>query len=163
MPHCDVHCDIITLNSIIIMFIIHHHHYQVRRRKAEGSFDRTKSVFTAPLPPVDRSSLVNRFAIEPSRNYIISEHSGKWEFSRSEGRHMWSDTASFEFESPGDITTVINPDKYNFEGPNMAPPPRAASRRLRSRGTGAGAGCNGSVTTAENSTKLNTSCSTFES
>jgi len=44
-------------------------------------------------------------------------HSGKWEFREAEGCHMWSDTASFDFDSPGDLIRVHNPAGFNFAAP----------------------------------------------
>jgi hypothetical protein len=35
-------------------------------------------------------------------------------------RSMWSDTASYQFHSPGDVQKRINKDAYNMEGPNLS-------------------------------------------
>ena len=59
---------------------------QVRKLKAENNFSYNRPVFQSKEKPVDKRSLVNRFAIEPSRKYKITEHSGVWEFNKSEGR-----------------------------------------------------------------------------
>ena len=32
-------------------------------------------------------------------------------------RSMWSDTGSYDYESKGDITKVVNLDSYNLAGP----------------------------------------------
>jgi hypothetical protein len=62
---------------------------EVRKQKMEGTFSTKKTVFQKSEPPVDRSKLGNRLAIEPSRKFKVTEHSGKWEFNAAEGRHMW--------------------------------------------------------------------------
>lgn len=95
---------------------------EVRRQKMEGTFTTKKTVFQKSETPVDRSKLGNRLAIEPSRKYKVTEHSGKWEFNAAEGRHMWSDTGSFIYESRGDVVYVKNPDAYNYVTPNSVQP-----------------------------------------
>lgn len=47
----------------------------------------------------------------------VHRHSGKWEYNEAEGCPMWSDTASFVFDSPGDIVRVHNPTGFNFASP----------------------------------------------
>ncbi|KAG5189529.1 hypothetical protein JKP88DRAFT_301516 [Tribonema minus] len=44
-------------------------------------------------------------------------HSGAWEFREAEGRHMWSDTGSYERESPGDVVKVFVPFAMNLASP----------------------------------------------
>ena len=95
---------------------------EVRRQKKEGTFSTKKTVFQKVEEPVDRSKLRNRLAIEPSRKYKVTEHSGRWEFNPVEGRHMWSDTGSFIYESRGDVVFIKNPDGYNYASPNMYQP-----------------------------------------
>lgn len=95
---------------------------EVRRQKQEGIFTTKTTVFQKSEAPVDRSKLGNRLAIEPSRKFKVTEHSGKWEFNAAEGRHMWSDTGSFTYESRGDVVFVKNPDAYNYVTPNAVQP-----------------------------------------
>jgi hypothetical protein len=59
---------------------------EVRRQKATGEFNVRKPVFQAEERPVDRRSLRNRYAIEPSRKFKTTSHSGVWEFNKIEGR-----------------------------------------------------------------------------
>ena len=68
---------------------------------------------------IDRKSLRNRQAIEPSRKYSSYRHSGTWEFNPIEGRFMWSDTGSFIYESRGDVKVTRDPDRYNLESVDM--------------------------------------------
>ena len=44
-------------------------------------------------------------------------HSGKWEFREPEACIMWSDTASCNRESVGDLIRVHNPNGFNFSAP----------------------------------------------
>ena len=103
---------------------------EVRRQKQLGTFSVEHKVFQPPPEPVDRASLKNRYAIEASRKYKTSHHSGVWEFNNAEGRYMWSDTGSFEYESPGDIVKVHNPDAYIMTGPTLAPTSLNNPRRI---------------------------------
>ena len=92
---------------------------EVRKLKATGSFSKDRPVFQAAEKPVNRKMLVNRYAIEPSRKFKTTKHSGVWEFNAAEGRHMWSDTGSFDYDSRGDIEELRNPDGYIFSNPTM--------------------------------------------
>ena len=92
---------------------------EVRKLKASNSFSKDRPVFQSAEKPINRKTLVNHFAIEPSRKYKTTKHSGVWEFNAAEGRHMWSDTGSFEYDSRGDIEQTHNPDGYNFSNPTM--------------------------------------------
>jgi hypothetical protein len=62
----------------------------------------------------------NRFAIEKLRSYQISKHSGVWEYNPFEKRYMWSDTGSFDPESPGDVRITRHPDAYILSGPTLS-------------------------------------------
>lgn len=93
---------------------------EVRRQKKEGTFTAERQVFCAPEEKVDRSKLVNRCAVEPSRKYKTYQHSGTWELNRTEGRFMWSDTGSFDYASRGDIVRVHNPDAYIYAKPTLS-------------------------------------------
>lgn len=90
----------------------------LRQQKAAGTLDLKKSLAHTHTveEPVDRRSLRNRLAIEPSRKYTTFHHSGTWEYNPIEKRHMWSDTGSFVFDSRGDVKLTVNPDAYNVEG-----------------------------------------------
>lgn len=52
-------------------------------------------------------------------------HSGVWSFREAEGCNMWSDTASFDKDSPGDMIRVHNPTGFNFAAPCLT---RSAAR-----------------------------------
>jgi hypothetical protein len=93
---------------------------EVRNQKRSGTFSLTKQVFAEPEKPVDRKSLTNRCAIEISLKHKTTTHTGKWEFNKAEGRHMWSDTGSFDYDSPGDLVKVHNPDRYIYDRPTLA-------------------------------------------
>ena len=92
---------------------------EVRRQKSLGTFNAEKKIFDKPEAPVDRKSLVNRASIEPSLKFTTTQHTGVWEYNAIEGRHMWSDTGSFEYASRGDAVRVHNPDAYNYAKPNL--------------------------------------------
>ena len=92
---------------------------EVRRQKAEGTFNSKRQVFQQSEEPVNRKALVNRAAIEPSFKFTTTKHTGVWEYNKAEGRHMWSDTGSFEYASRGDVVQVHDPDKYNYAKPNL--------------------------------------------
>mmetsp|Transcript_9737 Transcript_9737/g.9819 ORF Transcript_9737/g.9819 Transcript_9737/m.9819 type:complete len:334 (+) Transcript_9737:111-1112(+) len=103
---------------------------EVRRQKKSNSFSVEYHVFQEPPPPVNRNELKNRYAIEASRKFITTKHSGKWDFNKAEGRYMWSDTGSTVYDSPGDIKIVHNPDAYNMTGPTLASTSCGAPRRI---------------------------------
>lgn len=92
---------------------------EVRKLKSSNSFSKDRPVFQSAEMPINRKTLVNHFAIEPSRKYKTTKHSGVWEFNAAEGRCMWSDTGSFEYDSRGDVEETHNPDGYNFSNPAM--------------------------------------------
>ena len=73
-------------------------------------------------------STKNRYAIEPSRKYTTTKHSGVWEYSKADGCMMWSDTGSFVYDSRGDTIKVHNPDALNLEGPTLAKVSKAPPR-----------------------------------
>lgn len=93
---------------------------EVRAQKKKGSFTVTRPVFAEEEQPVNRKELVNRCAVEVSLKYKTTHHTGTWALNPEEGRHMWSDTGSFEYESPGDTVKVHNPDAYIFSRPTLA-------------------------------------------
>lgn len=92
---------------------------EVRKLKSTNSFSADRPVYQSAEKPVNRKTLVNRYAIEPSRKYKTTRHSGVWEFAPVEGRYRWSDTGSYEYDSRGDIEELRNPDGYNFSNPTM--------------------------------------------
>lgn len=92
---------------------------EVRKLKASNSFSKDRPVFQSAEKPINRKTLVNQFAIEPARKFKTTQHSGVWEFNAAEGRCMWSDTGSFEYDSRGDVEILHNPDRYNFSNPTM--------------------------------------------
>ena len=93
--------------------------HEVRRQKEEGTFSVEKPVFQVAEERVNRAGLVNRYAVEPNLSFITTKHSGVWE-KQPDGRHMWSDTGSYVFDSPGDIVIKHNPDRYNYAKPNLS-------------------------------------------
>eukprot|EP01038_Epipyxis_sp_PR26KG_P006780 gene6780-9287_t len=88
---------------------------EVRKQKLAGCFDSTKKLFRPRSAPIDRTVLVNRYKIEKPSKLIVHKHSGVWETSKIDGRSMWSDTGSYEYNSKGDTKLVINLDKFNVE------------------------------------------------
>lgn len=104
---------------------------EVRRQKKLGIFTTDKPVYMPPEEPVDRKSLKNRYAIEASRKYKTTKHSGCWEYNTTFGQYMWSDTGSFVYDSPGDIVIVHNPDAYIMEGPTLSATTHNFPRRIK--------------------------------
>lgn len=86
-----------------------------------------------PYAPPDAPRLLPHTAPDFSVPFAQSNrvrqfrHSGKWEFRESEGCHMWSDTACFERNSPGDVVRVHNPTGFNFSSPCLT---RVVAREL---------------------------------
>lgn len=94
---------------------------EVRKQKEAGTFSVHKPVFQVPEEQVDRTGLVNRYAVEPDLSFVTTKHSGVWE-KQPDGRYMWSDTGSYIYDSPGDIVIKHNPDHYNYAKPNLSRP-----------------------------------------
>jgi hypothetical protein len=92
---------------------------EVRRQKETGNFSVKKPVFQVTEEQVNRTELVNRYAVEPDLTFTTTKHSGVWE-KQADGRFMWSDTGSYVFDSPGDIVIKHNPDHYNYAKPNLS-------------------------------------------
>jgi hypothetical protein len=92
---------------------------EVRRQKEAGTFSVEKPVYQVPEERVDRTGLVNRYAVEPDLSFVTTKHSGVWE-KQPDGRFMWSDTGSYVYDSPGDIVIKHNPDHYNYAKPNLS-------------------------------------------
>ncbi|CAM9561628.1 unnamed protein product, partial [Discosporangium mesarthrocarpum] len=84
----------------------------IREVKRKGELRTLKELEPEPLP-----STHNRLAKDPIRRVRRHRHSGTWEYSEREGCHMWSDTASFNRDSPGDLVRVHNPQGFNFSSP----------------------------------------------
>lgn len=59
---------------------------EVRKQKREGTFSLEKQIYQPPEPPVNRSSLVNRYAVEPDLKFRTTKHSGVWSLNKTEGR-----------------------------------------------------------------------------
>lgn len=70
--------------------------------------------------PEDLTASYNRMTTRPTEKSRTFQHSGVFEFNGQEGQWMWSDTASFVRESPGDLIKVHNPNAYNFASPTMS-------------------------------------------
>lgn len=98
----------------------------VRKMKATGTFNKEEDHTHIHHNTEGKEKIVfkNRNAVESSRKYATTRHSGIWELNKAEGRYMWSDTGSFVYESRGDITEVHNPDSLNLEGPTLFRPLR---------------------------------------
>lgn len=96
---------------------------QVRDLKRSGLFDHKTMSVTRPKTKVipEEFEKRNRSALEPSRKYKHHYHSGVYEFNKTEGKYMWSDTGSYFEEDDGDVQQVHNPDGYNYVGPTLAP------------------------------------------
>lgn len=60
---------------------------EVRKQKREGSFTLDKHVFHQPEEPINRTKLVNQYAVEPSLKFKTNYHSGVWELNKTEGRY----------------------------------------------------------------------------
>lgn len=101
--------------------------HDVRKLKKTGRFRKTEDhshgIHDKKVMKEDYD-YKNRYAVEPSRKYKTSEHSGKWEFNKFENRYMWSDTGSFVYESKGDTIKIHKPDALNLEGPTSFNPKR---------------------------------------
>ena len=96
---------------------------EVRELKRNGTFNKQED-HTHHHAHVEKEKIVikNRNAVESSRKYVTNHHSGVWEYNKAEGRHMWSDTGSYVYESKGDILQMHNPDAMNLEGPTAFRP-----------------------------------------
>ena len=97
---------------------------KVREMKRNGTFDYSESLHataTNTRPEQKTPPAKNRFALEPSRKYVHHHHSGVYEFNKTEGKYMWSDTGSYVESDLGDVEKSYNPDGYNFTGPTLAP------------------------------------------
>jgi hypothetical protein len=71
------------------------------------------------LNPEDAAELAVSTTHRRRRQGLVRTHthSGVWQYSEAEGRHMWSDTGSFERDSPGDVIHVFDPLAMNFASP----------------------------------------------
>ena len=84
-----------------------------------GEFTGKPTLFTKPKADNLHASY-NRMTTRPTEKVRSFQHSGVFEFNGQEGQWMWSDTASFVRESPGDLIKVHNPNAYNFASPTMS-------------------------------------------
>jgi len=116
--------------------LVKEHHRQDRIVKSAGqqAILMTPSGVPVPLRPsmlessrisnqdstMSNASMMtyNRLAKNPTQKERKFAHSGAWEFNQIEQRWMWSDTGSYEKDSPGDIVTIVNPNAYNFASPS---------------------------------------------
>lgn len=78
---------------------------ETRRMKEEGG---STAFFEAQNKAMAAASTKNRLTKDPARRTKSYDHSGNWEFNKTEERWMWSDTGSFVKDSPGDVVTVRN-------------------------------------------------------
>jgi len=65
-----------------------------------------------PLPPT--IAAIRR----SERQTRVNKHTGRWEMNPIEGRMMWSDTGSYEFESKGDEVKVLTEGAWTFAAPS---------------------------------------------
>ncbi|CAM9222416.1 unnamed protein product [Ascophyllum nodosum] len=86
--------------------------HHIRQLKREGQLWALRESKPSPLAPT-----YNRLAKDPIRRLRSYSHSGKWEFREPEACIMWSDTASCNRESVGDLIRVHNPNGFNFSAP----------------------------------------------
>jgi hypothetical protein len=91
----------------------------VKPEESDAEFTGKPSLFTRPRDPAPSASF-NRMTTRPTEKVRSFQHSGVFEFNGQEGQWMWSDTASFVRESPGDLIKVHNPNAYNFASPTMS-------------------------------------------
>eukprot|EP00639_Heterosigma_akashiwo_P016240 CAMPEP_0206383778 /NCGR_PEP_ID=MMETSP0294-20121207/14175_1 /ASSEMBLY_ACC=CAM_ASM_000327 /TAXON_ID=39354 /ORGANISM="Heterosigma akashiwo, Strain CCMP2393" /LENGTH=347 /DNA_ID=CAMNT_0053833949 /DNA_START=129 /DNA_END=1172 /DNA_ORIENTATION=- len=84
-----------------------------------SSYRPGASVLSADTAAAPSLATYNRLAKHPTEKIRKFAHSGAWEFNQTEQKWMWSDTGSYEKDSPGDIVTVINPNAYNYASPTM--------------------------------------------
>ena len=104
---------------------------RVRKLKRDGSFT-LENALSDPKQNVEEAiTYHNRQALEGSRKYTHHTHSGVYEFNKTEGRYMWSDTGSYVEEATGDIVHSYNPDGYNYVGPTLAPAPGFQAKEKR--------------------------------
>jgi hypothetical protein len=97
----------------------------IRAQKKAGTWSiptETKQMELHEQEPIDKSTFINRQAVEKSTRYKVEEHTGVYEFNKMEGKYMWSDTGSYDFASRGDTIKCYNPDRYNLEGPTTFRP-----------------------------------------
>jgi hypothetical protein len=59
---------------------------EVRKQKAEGRFNAQANIFHKQEESVDRKTLVNQAAVEPSLKFTTTKHTGVWEYNKHEGR-----------------------------------------------------------------------------
>ena len=83
---------------------------EVRELKRTGNFNIEED-HTHHHAKVEQQkiSVKNRNAVESNRKFKTNHHSGVWEFNKTEGRYMWSDTGSFVYESKGGYTENTQP------------------------------------------------------
>lgn len=93
------------------MGLLHRHNAvaaAIREKKTEA---RTAPAMPKPLPPTIA-------AIRRSERQTKSHaHTGVWEMNKTEGRMMWSDTGSYEFDSMGDNVKVHTSGAWTFAAP----------------------------------------------
>lgn len=67
-----------------------------------------------PPPPLPPTIAAIRRSERQTRKY---NHTGAWEMNKTEGRMMWSDTGSYDFESKGDEVKVLTEGAWTFAAP----------------------------------------------
>lgn len=93
------------------MGLIHRHNAvaaAIREAKTEA---RIAPKAEKPLPPT--IAAVRRSERQTKRH----EHTGTWEMNKTEGRMMWSDTGSYEYDSLGDNVKIQTQGAWTFAAP----------------------------------------------
>lgn len=113
---------------------------EIRLLKEKGQFDSSMHLHFSngrlkSRHAKEEASGKNRFFNEKFNIVKTLEHSGVWEHNQLEGKSMWSDTGSYDFESPGDIVKSVNLDRMNLAGPvknsrrlHTSSPPKSSNR-----------------------------------
>lgn len=93
------------------MGLIHRHNAVAAAIREKKTMEREKPKGEDPLPPTIAAI---RRSERQTRKYA---HSGAWEMNKTEGRMMWSDTGSFDYDSKGDQVKVVTNGAWTFAAP----------------------------------------------
>ena len=91
--------------------MIHRHNAVAAAIREKKTMEREKPKGEEPLPPTIAAI---RRSERQTRKYA---HSGAWEMNKTEGRMMWSDTGSFDYDSKGDQVKVVTNGAWTFAAP----------------------------------------------
>jgi hypothetical protein len=90
---------------------------QVRELKKSGQWRVTSAGALSSEDAAEMAAISSTQKRRRQGLVRIHTHSGVWHYSAAEGRHMWSDTGSFERDSPGDVVRVFDPHAMNLASP----------------------------------------------